>query len=98
MGARFIPILRNNTTLNDDSTDERAVLVRILLAIVWAPIQIVLSLFFATGGIFLLLILGLVVGPFVGLFFLVRRGVRRLNRERGGRDGASDNASGTTAP
>jgi len=34
--------------------------------------QVVLSLFFAVGGLMLVLILGLILGPFIALFFLVR--------------------------
>lgn len=54
----------------------RAVLVRVLIAIVWLPIQVTLSLLFATGGMFLLLILGIVLAPFIGGFFLIRHLVR----------------------
>lgn len=56
--------------------EDRAVVIQILIAIVWLPIQITLSLLFATGGLFLLLILGIVLAPFIGLFFLIRHLVR----------------------
>lgn len=71
-----------------EAAEERAILGRVLFAVVWVPIQVTLSLFFATGGIFLLLILGLVLGPFVGLFLLVRHVVRRPAREPGAGDPA----------
>lgn len=54
----------------------RAVLVRVLIAVVWLPIQLTLSLLFATGGMFLLLILGMLLAPFIGVFFLIRHLVR----------------------
>jgi hypothetical protein len=60
-----------------EAAEERAILGRILFAMVWLPIQLTLSLFLAAGGMFLLLVLGLVLGPFVGLFLLIRRLVRR---------------------
>jgi hypothetical protein len=60
----------------EEAAEERAILGRILFAMVWVPIQVTLSLFLATGGMFLLLVLGLVLGPFVGLFLLIRRLVR----------------------
>lgn len=62
----------------DESGDGegRAVLVRVMIAIVWLPIQLTLSLLFATGGMFLLLILGMVLAPFIGVFFLIRHLVR----------------------
>lgn len=63
----------------------RAVLLRILIAIFWIPVQITLSLLFATGAMFLVLTLGLVLAPFVGAWFLGRRVVRRWRgRRRGG--------------
>jgi hypothetical protein len=61
---------------DQEAAEERAILGRILFAMVWVPIQVTLSLFLATGGMFLLLVLGLVLGPFVGLFLLIRRLVR----------------------
>lgn len=61
--------------------DAGALIGRILFAMVWMPIQIAVSLFFATGGLMLLLLLGILLavllGPFVGLFMLVRSLVRR---------------------
>ena len=59
-----------------DGGGGREVLVRILIAIVWFPIQITLSLIFATGGIFFVLIFGVVLGPFAGIYFLVRHLLR----------------------
>lgn len=50
---------------------------KILVAVIWVPIQITLSLLFATGGLFLLVILGIVFSPLIGLFFLARWAVRR---------------------
>lgn len=62
-------------------TGDRAVFVRMLLMIVWLPFQITLSLIFATGGIFFVLVLGLVFGPFVGLYFLIRKGLEAEDRQ-----------------
>lgn len=55
----------------------REVARNILVAVFWIPIQITLSLIFATGGMFLLLVLGLVLSPFIGLFFLIRSIIRK---------------------
>jgi len=55
-----------------DGREDRVLIARILFAIVWLPIQVVLSLFFAVGGLMLVLILGLILGPFIALFFLIR--------------------------
>lgn len=63
-------------TDEDQGGDDRALLVQILVAVVWLPIQLILSLLFATGGMFLLLILGMVLAPFIGVFFLIRHLVR----------------------
>lgn len=65
-------------------SESRATLGRILFAVVWMPIQITLSLIFAAGGIMLVLILGLALGPFIGLFFLLRHLLRQ------GRSGPGD--------
>ncbi len=59
--------------------DDRALLGRILFAMIWMPIQVVLSLFIATGGLMLLLVLGILLSPFIGLFLLVRYLVRRAS-------------------
>ena len=60
----------------DVGGEDRAALVRVLIAIVWLPVQVTLSLLFATGGIFLLLMLGIVVAPFVGAISLIRHLLR----------------------
>lgn len=52
---------------------DREDLARMLIAAIWMPIQITLSLIFATGGIFLLLVLGIIFSPLIGLYFLIRR-------------------------
>lgn len=64
-------------SMDTERGEDRAVVIQVLIAVVWLPIQITLSLLFATGGMFLLLILGIVLAPFIGLFFLVRHLVRR---------------------
>ena len=66
------------------ASESRAVLARVLFAAVWLPIQITLSLLFATGGLFLLLILGMALAPFVGGFLLIRHLARGGERVRGG--------------
>lgn len=58
-------------------SESRAALGRMLFVVVWMPIQITLSLIFGVGGIMLVLILGLVLAPFIGLFLLLRRLLRR---------------------
>lgn len=93
---------RGNEADDREDGDGRAVLVRILIAIVWMPIQITLSLVFATGGIFFVLILGVVLGPFVGAFFLIRHLLREgsgqpepspgLEVDRASEDDRSDHA------
>lgn len=59
-------------SMDTERGEDRAVVVQVLIAIVWLPIQITLSLVFATGGLFLLLILGILLSPFIALFFLIR--------------------------
>lgn len=59
----------------------RGLLVRILIIIIWVPIQITLSLIFATGGMFFVLIFGIILAPFAGLFFLIRHMVREPGDE-----------------
>lgn len=61
----------------DAGEGDRGVFVRVLLTMLWLPVQITLSLIFATGGIFFLLIAGVILGPFVGLYFLIRHLVRK---------------------
>lgn len=68
----------------------RALLARVLIAIVWLPIQLTLSLLFATGGLFLLLILGMVLAPFIGLFLLIRHLVRSTSPDVGEPIGPAD--------
>jgi hypothetical protein len=60
---------------------------------VWMPFQVVLSLFIATGGLMLLLILGFLLGPFVGSFMLVRYLVRGLVARASGAGGVADEQS-----
>ena len=70
--------------MTGEGDGDRGVALRILMTVVWLPIQITLSLIFATGGIFFLLIAGVLFGPFVGLYFLVRHLVRGSSAERDG--------------
>ena len=78
--------------------DDRALLLRILAAVVWLPIQVTLGLFFATGGIFFVLLLGIVAGPFIGLYFLVQHLLRRDTTDvRPGSDAGEDPCLDSTA-
>lgn len=67
-----------------------SIVLRILIAVVWVPIQVTLSLLFATGGLFLVLILGIALSPFIGLFFLVRWGLRKEGEASVDEDAAPD--------
>ena len=64
------------TAGQEHADTEAGILLRILIAAVWLPIQITLALFFATGGIFFVLIFGMLAGPFVALYFLIRHLLR----------------------
>lgn len=80
------------------ASEGRGLLVRILIIVIWVPIQITLSLIFATGGMFFVLIFGIILAPFAGLFFLVRHMVRGPGDETEAEDLPSQDDHGDTQP
>lgn len=67
--------------LEAESTDARYLVRRILFTVVWLPIQLTLSMIFATGGILIVLSLGILLSPLLGIAFLVRRAMRGSERD-----------------
>ncbi len=57
----------------DPEDDADGTLGRIVVTILWLPIQLSIMMLFAAGGILFLLLIGLALVPFAGLFLLVRR-------------------------
>lgn len=62
--------------LETESTDARYLVRRILFTVVWLPVQLTLSMIFATGGILIVLSLGVLLSPLLALVFLIRRAMR----------------------